>query len=179
MASDEFSYDIKIPQERVGVLIGPKGETKKEIEEALKVQLQITTEGEVNILGDDGMNLFTAREVVQAIGRGFNPKSALLLTNTEYTLEIINLKDAAGKNKNVMERLKSRVIGTGGKAREEVERLTDTHISIYGKTISIIGDTMNVSTAREAMAMLVNGAMHKTVYQFLEKRRKDNLFEGS
>ncbi len=176
MGPDEFSYDIKIPQERVGVLIGPKGETKKEIEEALKVQLQITTDGDVNILGNDGLNLYTCREVVQAIGRGFNPKIALLLTNTEYTLEIINLKDAAGKNKNVMERLKSRVIGTSGKAREEVERLTDTHISIYGKTISIIGEQLNVSNAREAMAMLVNGAMHKTVYQYLEKQRKESMF---
>lgn len=178
MTSDEFSYDIKIPLERVGVLIGPKGEVKKQIEEALKIQLQITAEGDVNILGDDGLNLFTAREIVQAIGRGFNPKTAILLTNTDYSLEIVNLKDAAGKNKNTMERLKGRVIGTGGKAREEVERLTDTNICVYGKTISIIGETGQVTIARDAMAMLINGSMHKTVYQFLEKRRKENMFEG-
>ena len=77
-----------------------------------------------------------------------------------------------------MERLKGRVIGKGGKSREEIERLTETHISIYGKTISIIGETMQVSLARDALAMLLNGSMHKTVYQFLEKKKKEQLFGG-
>ena len=178
MTNDEFSYDLKIPQERVAVLIGKDGETKKDIENAMDIKLQITPEGEVNITGDDGLKLFTTKEIVTAVGRGFNPKTALLLSNGDYSLEIINLKDAAGKNKNTMERLKGRVIRKGGKSREEIERLTETHISIYGKTISIIGETMQVSLARDALAMLLNGSMHKTVYQFLEKKKKEQLFGG-
>ena len=86
------------------------------------------------------------------------------------------MKDIAGKNKNTMERLKGRVIGTGGKSREEIERLTDTYISVYGKTIGIIGEVEHVSLARDAVAMLLQGSMHKTVYQYLEKKKKEILF---
>lgn len=178
MAEDqgEFSYELKIPEERVAVLIGSAGETKKEIERETKCKLDISKEGDVTITGDDGLMLFTAREIVRAIARGFNPQIAMFLLKPDYTLEIIDMKDIAGKNKNIMERLKGRVIGTGGKSRAEIERLTETNLSIYGKTIGILGEAGNVSLAREAVAMLLQGSMHKTVYQFLEKKRKEILF---
>ena len=172
----EFSYELKIPQERVAVLIGTDGNTKKEIEENSKSKLDISKEGEVVITGSDALLLYVAREVIRAISRGFNPKHAIQLLKTDYVLEIIDMKEVAGKNKNTMERMKGRVIGSGGKAREEIERLTDTHISVYGKTIGIIGDTENTFLAREAVAMLLNGSMHKTVYHFLEKKHKEKLF---
>ena len=89
---------------------------------------------------------------------------------------MIDLKDVAGKNKNTMERLKGRVIGKAGKSREEIERLTDTHISVYGKTVGIIGEVEHVALSREAVAMLLQGSMHKTVYQYLEKKKKEILF---
>ena len=176
MESNEFSYELKIPQERVAVLIGTDGETKKEIEFASKCILDISKEGDVTISGEDALLLYTAREIVHAIGRGFNPKIALYLLKTDYAFEIIDMKDVAGKSKNTLQRLKGRVIGKGGKSREEIERLTDTYISVYGKTIGVIGETMQVSLAREAIAMLLGGSMHKTVYQFLEKKKKEMMF---
>jgi len=173
---DEFAYELKIPEERVAVLIGKDGETKKEIEESTGCSLDITKEGDVTITGDDGVILYTTREIVKAIARGFNPKTALQLLKTDYTLELIDMKDVAGKSQNAMQRLKGRVIGKGGKSRVEIERLTDTHVSVYGKTIGIIGDTAHVAIAREAVAMLLSGSMHKTVYQFLEKKKKEIMF---
>jgi|SRR3989338_3273812 len=172
---DEFSYELKIPQERVAVLIGTAGETKKEIEQQTKCRLDITPEGEVTVNGEDALSLYITKDVIRAIARGFNPKIALLLLKTDYALEIIDMKEIAGKNQNTMERLKGRVIGTGGKSRHEIEHLTDTHISVYGKTIGIIGEVMQVSLAREAIAMLLSGSMHKTVYHYLERKRKEIL----
>ena len=127
------------------------GGTKKEIELETKCKLDITKEGDVTIIGDDGLLLFITKEIVRAIARGFNPRLALLLLKQDYVLEIIDMKDMAGKSKSTMERLKGRVIGTGGKARAEIERLTGTHVSIYGKTIGIIGECGDVSLAREAI----------------------------
>jgi len=176
MAEEEFSYELKVPEERVAILIGTDGAVKKEIEEATKSKLEISKEGDVHIIGEDGLLLFTAKEIVRAIGRGFNPKIALQLINTEQALEIIDMTEVVGKSKNNLERMKGRIIGTQGKARKEIERLTETSISIYGKTIGIIGETNNVSLARQAMQMLLDGSMHKTVYQFLEKKRKEILF---
>jgi ribosomal RNA assembly protein len=172
----DFTYELKIPEERVAVLIGTDGKTKKEIETETKCLLDITKEGEVIIRGEDGLKLFTAREIVRSIARGFNPKTALLLIKQDYSLEFIDMKDVAGKSKNTLQRLKGRVIGKGGKSREEIERLTDTYISVYGKTIGIIGETTQVSIARQAVAMLLQGSMHKTVFQFLEKKKKEMMF---
>ncbi len=174
--TDEFSYELKITEERVAVLIGTEGKTKKEIEEATNSQLEISREGDVLIRGCDGLLLYTAKEIVHAIGRGFNPKIALQLLKTDYALDIIDMRDVAGKSKNTMERIKGRVIGKGGKAREEVERLTETNISVYGKTVGIIGETAQVALAREAISMLLGGSMHKSVYQFLEKKKKEIMF---
>ncbi len=174
--NDEFSYEIKIPEERVAVLIGKDGETKKEIENLTKTKLDVSKEGDVIISGEDGIMLYTTKEIVRSIARGFNPKIALQLIKPDYSLEIIDMKDIAGKSKNTMQRLKGRVIGKGGKSREEIERLTDCSISIYGKTIGIIGETEWVSIARRAVAMLLQGSMHKTVFQFLEKQKKEMMF---
>lgn len=176
MEQNELSYELKIPQERVAVLIGKDGATKKEIEQLMHCRLDVSAEGDVIINGEDGVELYTSKEIVRAIARGFNPKTAMLLHKTDYALEIIEMKDIAGKNKSTMERLKGRVIGKGGKSREEIERLTDCPISVYGKTIGIIGETDNVALARQAVAMLLQGSMHKTVYQFLERKKKEILF---
>src|SRR3989344_8654221 len=148
---DEFSYDLRIPEERVGVLIGIQGKVKAEIEKHTHSKIEISKDGDVVITGEDALSLFVAKEIARAIGRGFNPHSAMLLLKSDYILEVIDMKEVAGKNKNVLERLKGRVIGTGGKAREEIERLTDTHISVYGKTIGIIGEVEHVSLARDAV----------------------------
>jgi len=171
----EFSYELKIPQERVAVLIGEKGETKKEIEEQTKTQINITTEGEVTIIGTDALLLYTAREIVRAIARGFNPDLAFLLLKTNYSLEIIDIKDFAGKSKKTLQRLKGRVIGKEGKAKMELERLTDTHVSVYGKTVALIGEASDVANANQAVIMLLQGSMHKTAYRFLERKKKEQL----
>ena len=128
MENNEFSYELKIPKERIAVLIGENGKTKKEIEEATQSKLDITKDGEVTIIGGDGLLLYTTKEIVRAVARGFNPKIALLLLKTDYALEIIEIKDVAGKNKATFQRIKGRVIGKEGKSRMEIERLTDTHI---------------------------------------------------
>ena len=173
---EEFAYELKIPLERVAVLIGKEGETKNKIEEMTQSRLNISPEGDVAISGEDGFMLYTTKEIVLAIARGFNPNTALMLLKTDYALEIINLRDIAGKSKNTLERLKGRIIGKGGKAREEIERLTSTKISVYGKTVGIIGEAGEVTLAREAAAMLLQGSMHKTVFQFLERKKKQALF---
>ncbi len=173
---EEFSYELKIPTERVAVLIGTDGVTKKEIENSTKSQINVSKEGDVTITGTDGLLLYVAKDIIKAVARGFNPKIALLLLKTDYAFELIDMSDITGKNKSTLQRLKGRVIGKGGKSREEIERLTDCHISVYGKTVGIIGETMQVSLARQAVAMLLQGSMHKTVFRFLEKKKKEIMF---
>ena len=76
---EEFSYEWKIPEERVAVLVGTAGSTKKMLEQQTKCAITVSKEGDVSITGEDALMLYTTREIVRAIGRGFNPKIALQL----------------------------------------------------------------------------------------------------
>lgn len=170
---DEHQYELKIPKERIAVLIGEKGEKKRELEESLRVRMHVDSEeGDVTLIGKDALAVFTAREVVKAIARGFNPDVAKQLLKPEYMLEIVNIADYTG-SKDQMTRLKGRVIGEGGKSRSTIEELTETSIVIYGKTIGIIGQTENVTAAKRGVDALLNGAPHSTVFRLLEKLRRD------
>ena len=154
---------LRIPDERMPVLIGRDGTTKQLIEESTSTSIavsdEIAIEGEVD-------NVLTAENIIRAIGRGFVPEDALELLDENVTLFVIQLP----KEKNTLVRLKSRIIGTRGKARRNIERLTKTTIAVYGKTVAAIGTYDNVETARRAIEMLIKGRTHKTVYKFLEDR---------
>ncbi|MBN2457754.1 RNA-processing protein [Candidatus Woesearchaeota archaeon] len=171
--ADEFMYELKIPYDRVAVLIGLRGKVKKEIEAATKTKLSIDSkEGDIFIKGADAIQLFTAKEVIKAIGRGFNPEIALQLLKQDVCFELI-LMDDFMKNKNQHARLKGRVIGKEGSSRRNIEELTETYICVYGKTIGIIGSPERVSVARRAVESLLSGSPHSTVYKWLEKQRRE------
>lgn len=160
-----MSY-IRIPEDRVAVLIGKRGSVKREIEKRSGCELVID-DGSVEVLGD-GMSAWIAKDIVRAIARGFNPEIAMQLLNDEFSFELIRLDDFANSEKEMM-RKKGRVIGKDGKAQRVLGDLTETHICVYGKTIGIIGTYDGVHLAKEAVFRLLNGARHTSVYRFLEK----------
>jgi ribosomal RNA assembly protein len=170
---------LKIPAERVGVLIGPDGVTKKNIEDKLMVELQIDSEeGGVTITlaekATDPSLLFKAKDVVTALGRGFSPEHAFrLIRNEEVILDVIDLRTAFGRSEADIKRVKGRIIGMNGKTRRLIEELTDANVAVYGHTVSIIGTIEQADAAREAVQMLVRGSMHATVYRFLHRKRRE------
>ncbi|MDH5791484.1 MAG: RNA-processing protein, partial [Candidatus Bathyarchaeota archaeon] len=64
------------------------------------------------------------------------------------------------------------IIGKNGRSRAILEELTETCISVYGDTVAIIGNVESIGVAREAVMKLVNGAFHKTVWNFLYAYRR-------
>jgi ribosomal RNA assembly protein len=88
-------------------------------------------------------------------------------------LEVIDLRQTVGKSPADIQRLKGRIIGKDGKTRRIIEELTDADISVYGHTISIIGNFDQTHAAREAILMLIKGSQHSTVYRFLQKKRQE------
>ncbi len=169
---DEFQYELKIPKARVAVLIGTEGEVKRRLESETTCRIKVDSqEGDIFVTGKDALMLYTAREIITAIGRGFNPDIAFSLLSPDAVLEVINIADFA-RNKNDEMRLKGRVIGAEGKARRLIEEITETSVCVFGKTISIIGQAYNVSLSRRALISLLSGSPHANVYKWLEKQRR-------
>jgi hypothetical protein len=103
---------------------------------------------------------------------GFDFDTAMNLLDEEYILDIIEMKNFSGKSRNRMIELKGRVIGTKGRSKKMIEDATETKISIYGKTICIIGRWDRIVHARKSIEMLLNGSLHNTVYRFLAKVKR-------
>ncbi len=172
---EQMPAEVRIPEERVAVLIGKKGSTKKLIERIGECNLLIDSEtGIVEVQGrGDPLKSVITNSVIQAIGRGFNPEKALLLYQENFQLAVISLRDFANPGSKRISQIKARLIGTGGRTRQIVEELTTTAISIYGDTVSIIGDYVSMEFAKEAVTMLINGSKQRTVYTYLERNARD------
>ena len=170
---------VRIPRERVGVLIGPEGKTKRDIENRLGVKLEIEgEEGGVEIvLGEDSTDpsvLFRAKDVVTAIGRGFSPDEAFrLIRNEDSVFDMIDLRAVFGKSDSDIRRVKSRIIGMNGKTRRTIEELSEADMVVYGHTVGFIGTFEQVDVARNAVQMIIQGSEHRTVYNFLQKKRRE------
>ena len=177
--STETKISTTIPLERVGVVIGREGVTKTKIEEAFNSRLLIQSEtGVIDIIprvdSSDPTTVLRARDVVLAIGRGFSPERALKLVDDDVVLDVIDLREILGKNEREIARLKGRVIGREGKIRRLLEEMTNAKISVYGHTISMLGDYETVTAAREAIELLLKGKQHSTVYKLLRKIKSES-----
>jgi len=168
---------VKIPEERIGVLIGAEGEMKERIEKLTKIRILIDSKtGDVSIDErecDDPLAGVKAAEFVRAVGRGFNPEKAFKLLRDEFYLESLDIRDYVGKKGEHVRRMRGRIIGTDGKTRRIIESLSGTDVSISGNTVSIIGEVIEVGIARTAVDMILSGSEHATVYRFLERKRKE------
>ena len=171
---------VKIPQDRIGVLIGEGGETMRKIEAEAQVRLDIDSEDgavAVETVGDPLAGL-KAPDIVRAIGRGFAPEDALMLLADDMMMfDLIDI-DAAARNKNDMKRKKGRLIGEGGRTRELMEELSGASVVIYGSTLGAIGTPPQVEAVRSAAEMLLDGAPHGAVYSFLEEKHNEMKHQG-
>ena len=168
---------IKVPQDRIGAIIGVEGKVKETLEKKSGAHIDVDSEsGTVLIEADEKADPFKAlkaSEAIKAIARGFSPEKALkLLDVDDLLLDMIDLSKISDAPSDLA-RIKGRIIGKGGKTREIMESMTGAKISVYGKTISIIGDPEQTMTIRTAIDMLIDGAPHGAVYGNLERRRRE------
>jgi len=170
-----IELDIKIPEERIGVLVGPGGSMKRLIEEKTKTTLEIDSEtGTISIASpEDPLQGLRVLDLVKAIGRGFSPERALCILDDEMLmLDILDLSKILG-TKSDMARVKGRIIGKDGRSRVIMERLSGAKVSVYGKTVALLGYPQQIRVARAAIEMLLDGAPHGNVYSFLEKKHQE------
>src|ERR1041385_8116482 len=134
---------VRIPQERVGVIIGPGGETKEQLERQTGVRTRIDSEaGEVWIDDTnpkDPLMPLKVEDIVKAIARGFSPAHAFKLLSEDMYLHVFDIHDYVGKDREDVRRVSARVIGSEGKTRRIIEELSGALVSVYGHTVGVIG----------------------------------------
>ena len=166
-----MEIEITVPEDRIGALIGREGEIKRKIEEITDCKLEVSG-CVVKIKCKDPYIFMRVQDVVKAIAHGLNPEVAIKLIEDEtFTLNIIDL--TAYVSDRHLKRVKGRIIGREGVMRKTIEELLNVHVSVYGKTVAILGNFESVSIAREAIEMLIEGSQHSTVMRFLERKRRE------
>src|SRR3989344_1362313 len=64
--------NIRIPLERVAILVGKKGSVKRQIEKTTNTKLLIDSrDGTVSISGKESLDVYDSRQMIKAIARGF------------------------------------------------------------------------------------------------------------
>ncbi|MEM4598862.1 MAG: KH domain-containing protein [Candidatus Diapherotrites archaeon] len=157
---------LLVPEERIGVLIGPKGKIKSRIEALTKTKVVIDSEnGEVSISGNDAFQVVVAEKICKAIARGFAPEKAFLLSKDYYDLRVIDVRDLVGKSQKAIHTKKSRVIGTEGSIRKRIEESCNCYVSVYGDTVSIIGTEEDLDFAEAIIMDILSGAEIETAFR--------------
>lgn len=154
---------LSIPEERMKLL---KNDKKWEDKLTQFSDIKVKLSEDIEFEGEDPLAVIRVKLVFQAFGRGFDFDVALNLLDEEFSLEIIDLS-AYSKSRDRLMTLKGRIIGTEGKAKNIIEKKTETKISIYGKTVAIIGRFQDVAKAREAIELILSGKKHGTVFRYL------------
>jgi len=169
--------NYRIPRDRVAVLIGHEGKTREALQERSGAKIHVDSKtGDIEVdlrESEDPLMGIKLGNVIRAIGRGFSPEHAFLLFEDDYYFELIDIRDFVGKSPNAVRRMRGRLIGKEGKTREIMEHTSEAYVSIYGHTVALIGQSLNVQIARTAVEMILNGAEHSSVYSFLEKKRPE------
>ena len=179
--NDHLNLSLHIPKERISVVIGNKGKTKNEICKKCNVKIEIESNtGEITVASTsknfDGYGALKARDIITAISSGFSPQRAFRILDEEILFQILDLRNFVSSTSST-NRIKGRIIGEKGKARKNLEELTNTYISVYGHMIGFIGDYQETKLAIDAIMLLIKGRSHKTVYEMLYKSKRRSKIE--
>ncbi len=148
-------------------------DNQAKLEKKLKVKIQIKNQS-LELEGD-GVDIYTATQVFNALDRHFSFDLALLLTEPDYYLEDIPIKDVTRKTN--LKLVKARIIGTEGRTLELLSELSDCYLTLHENTVSVIGTFEKMKLAINAVKSLILGSKQANVYSYLEKQRKKHLPE--
>jgi len=166
----------RVPKNRIAVLIGKGGQTRKMLEEASGAKLDIDSKtGEVMAEWEeepDPIIRMKMPDVVSAIGRGLAPTRAVQLIQDDIFLRMYDIREWVGRQPNQTRRMRSRLIGRNGRIRSLIEEISNCEMAIHGSTVLVIGDQEGITLAAPAIEGILRGSEHSTVLHGLEQDRK-------
>jgi ribosomal RNA assembly protein len=168
---------VRVPKDRIAVLIGRSGVTRKALEEGSGAAIVIDSRtGDVTLTwpveGADPVLMMKLPDLVKAIGRGMAPKKALQLLDDDCYFQLYDMREWVGKQPTQKSRMRGRLIGRDGRIRRMIEENTGCEMSVYGSTVVLIGDEDGLTLANSAVERILRGAEHSTVIKMLERERR-------
>jgi ribosomal RNA assembly protein len=136
------------------------------IENSVKVRVGFG-KGSISLKGSE-LDEYLIEKVVQAVDFGFDVDDALLLKDEKFVLEFIGVREHTHR-KNLKD-VRARLIGTGGKARKTIEKLTGAVIVIHDNKVGVIVDADHLDAVTQGIENLIRGAKHGNVFAYLEKQ---------
>jgi len=135
----------------------------------LKVKITIKN-NEVSIEGES-VDKYEASIVLEAVEFGFPVETSLLLKDPEFILTKMVIKDFTNRKDSSV--VKGRLIGTHGKTKNTIEKISDCKIIIKDNEVGVIGHAEDIGYATTAIANLIKGSKQSNVYNYLERINKE------
>ena len=161
---------VYIPQERIRKLRGSRTQVPR-IERLCGCKIKLLDD--CAVIEGDAFAEYTARNIIYAIGRGFEIDAACLLANDDYYFSSIDIEQSA-RNQKRMKQLKARIIGENGRSKRYIEEVSSAKVSVYGDTVSFIGTIEGINEAETAVSTLVDGGTHRLAYSRMEAAHRKN-----
>ncbi len=174
-----MQVSVRIPNDRIAVLIGKGGETRKAIEDASGTVLVVNSQtGDITIDWKDGEQFdpiiqMKLPDLIKAIGRGMSPKRALRLLDDDLFFLLLDMREWVGKQANQQRRMRGRLIGRNGRIRKLIEEHSGCEMAVYGSTIVLVGDEEGLPLASNAVERILRGSEHSTVIKGLERESRE------
>lgn len=147
---------------------------REKLEKALNVK--ISNRGKEVIIEGDSVDEYIAEKVLDALDFGFPFAVAMSIKEEEDNVfEIIRIKDYTKKAN--LERIRARIIGTGGKTLRTLNQLTKCNFEMSGNEVGIIGDPEEIEVATQALISLIRGSKTANVYTYLERNHPEPVFD--
>ena len=140
---------------------------RKKLEKELDVS--ISYRGREIYIDGEPESEYAAEKIIEALSLGFPLDEALQLKEEEFMFEMINIKDYT--NKKDTERIKGRIIGKDGRAKNTLSQLTKCDFEIKDNIVGIIGPAECMENAQNAIISLIKGSKHANIYGNLERNQ--------
>jgi ribosomal RNA assembly protein len=133
-----------------------------------KINVKISFDRDKAVVQGDEFSEFVADSVIRAVDFGFDVEDALVLKDEDFVLEFIDIKEHT-RRRNLQD-VRSRIIGTRGKAKKTIEELTGAFLVIKDNKVGIIVDSEHLEIVCQAVVSLIQGAKHGNVFSYIEKQ---------
>jgi len=165
-----------VPPEKARDVLRRGGRTRRLIEERFNVSLAIDDEtGSVSVKygSEKAAEAYLAvTKIMAAISAGFDERAIRDMIEKDLSFVVLDLEEIVGSSRPTLTRVKGRIIGERGRARQKVEEVTGCAVSIYENKVGVLGPQETIDVAREAVERLSKGFQHQSVYRFLDSRMR-------